>query len=329
MINERIRSYVLTGWSAILRLLGRTGLVAINASGGSRLSASIIHGDLRRTFNIYKPSDIAIGLPLVIVLHGRGANGESMELLTRNGFNMLADREGFIVVYPDGVGMTWNDGRRDQKAKDRAYLENIDDVGFISALIGKMIIDYGVGPEKVFVTGLSNGAIMAYRLACELSDQITAIAPVNGNIPHTFLEDCSPRGAVSVMAINNTLDPLVPFEGGVIQSGLAKQDLGKVISTAESVRFWVQRNNCNPVPDIDEITCNGNNDGIRVTRESYHNGIEGSEVILVTVHGGGHTWPGGVQYMPEMIIGKTCRCYNATGEIWSFFRKHSVSLQEA
>lgn len=330
MINERIRSYTLTGWSAILRFLGRTGLVTISTAKGTRYRTSIIHRNIRRTFNIYLPPHNNLPeKPLVIVLHGRGANGESMELLTRNGFNKIADTENFIVVYPDGAGMTWNDGRKDQKAIDRAHLENIDDVGFISALIDLMIKDYGACRDKVFVTGLSNGAIMAYRLACELSERIAAVAPVDGNIPRTFCNECRPAKAVSLMAVNNTLDPLVPYEGGVIQSGLTKHDLGKVISTAESIRFWVQRNNCNPVPDKEEISFNDSPGGLRVSKESYHDGTGGTEVVLVTIHGGGHTWPGGVQYMPERIIGKTCRNYNATEEIWSFFKEHSVRLQEA
>lgn len=330
MINEKIRSYALTGWSAILRLLGQAGLVSINTSKGRRYRTSMVHGNIRRTFNIYLPAqNNTAEKPLVIVLHGRGANGESMELLTRNGFNKLSDREGFLVVYPDGVGMTWNDGRKDQKTKDRAHLENIDDVGFISALIDFMINNYGASREKVFVTGLSNGAIMAYRLGCELPERLSAIAPVDGNIPRTFCEECRPGKPLSVMAINNTDDPLVPFEGGVIQSGLARLDLGKVISTAESIKFWVKRNNCSSVPVEEEVSPGDAPGRLRVTKESYHDGMEGTGVVLITIHGGGHTWPGGVQYMPERIIGKTCRNYNATEEIWSFFRQHSVRLQEA
>ncbi len=88
------------------------------------------------------------------------------------------------MVYPDGIELNWNDGRMDEEANDRAHRENINDVGFISALIDSMIKDYNINPKRVYVTGISNGAIMSYRLACELSHKITAIAPVDGNIPN-------------------------------------------------------------------------------------------------------------------------------------------------
>ena len=147
--------------------------------------ASFIHDNLKRTFNIHIPSfyNKSVQVPLVIALHGRGGNGWSMILLTRKGFNKLADKDGFIMVYPDGIELNWNDGRMDEEANDRAHRENIDDVGFISALIDTMIKDYNINPKRVYVTGISNGAIMSYRLACELSHKITAIAPVDGNIP--------------------------------------------------------------------------------------------------------------------------------------------------
>ncbi len=115
-----------------------------------------------------------------------------MILLTRKGFNKLADKDGFIMVYPDGIELNWNDGRMDEEANDRAHRENIDDVGFISALIDSMIKDYNINPKQVYVTGISNGAIMSYRLACELSHKITAIAPVDGNIPVMLYPDCLP-----------------------------------------------------------------------------------------------------------------------------------------
>jgi polyhydroxybutyrate depolymerase len=173
------------------------------------------------------------------------------------------------------------------------------------------------------VTGISNGAIMSYRLACELSDKITAIAPVDGNIPILLFPECSPSKPVSVLAINNTDDPLVPFQGGEIYGKLHRIKLGKVLSVDESIGFWVNRNRCSITPVVDEEPDRDPKDGTRVTRVQYINDFDGTEVILYAVDGGGHTWPGGVQYLPARVIGKTCRDFDANEVIWSFFKKHS------
>ena len=296
----------------------------IPAHSGKDLRTSFMHDSLKRTFNIHIPPsyDKTVQIPLVIALHGRGANGASMIILTHKGFNKLADQDGFIMVYPDGIELNWNDGRMDEEAKDRAHRENINDVGFISALIDSMIKDYNINPKLVYVTGISNGAIMSYRLACELSNKITAIAPVDGNIPNQLFPECSPSRPVSVLAINNTDDPLVPFEGGYIY-GIRKINLGKVLSVSESVGFWVKRNMCSITPVVTEEPDRDPKDGTRVTCKQYINGIDGTEVILYVVDGGGHTWPGGFQYLPAGMIGKTCRDFDANEVIWSFFKKHS------
>lgn len=286
---------------------------------------SFVYDNLKRTFRIHIPASYnkSVQLPLVIALHGRGGNGESMILITRKGFNKLSDRDGFIVVYPDGIQMNWNDGRMDEKANDRAHRENIDDVGFISALIDSMINDYNTDPKRVYVTGISNGAIMSYRLACELSHKITAIAPVDGNMPELLISVCSPSRYMSVLAINNTYDPLVPYNGGEIYGSIRKVNLGKVLSVNESIQFWVNRDRCSMTPVMTVEPDRDPKDGTKVTKKQYFNGMEGTEVILYSVEGGGHTWPGGFQYMPEWIIGKTSRDIDANEIIWSFFKNHS------
>jgi polyhydroxybutyrate depolymerase len=321
---QKLKSLLTPGLSAFLKVLAGISLISFPAFAGKDQKASIMHDSLKRTFNIYIPSfyDKSVRLPLVIALHGRGANGWSMIPLTHRGFNKLADRDGFIMVYPDGIELNWNDGRMDEEADDRAHRENIDDVGFISALIDYMIQDYNIDPGRVYVTGISNGAIMSYRLACELSNKITAIAPVDGNIPHLLYTECSPTMTVSVLAINNKNDPLVPFEGGYIY-GLRRINLGKVLSVDESVGFWVNRNMCPTVPIVTEEPDRDPTDGTRVTRKEYNNCIDGTVVVLYVVDGGGHTWPGGFQYLPKSLIGRTCRDIDANEVIWSFFKGHS------
>jgi len=324
MIKLKFKSLNKTGLSAFMTTLVGINLISFPVFAGKDLRTSFIYDSLKRTFNIHIPSfyDKSIQVPLVIALHGRGANGASMIILTHKGFNKMADNDGFIMVYPDGIELNWNDGRMDEEANDRAHRENIDDVGFLSALIDSMINDYNIDPKRVYVTGISNGAIMSYRLACELSHKITAIAPVDGNIPILIFSECSPSRAVSVLAINNTDDPLVPFEGGYIY-GIRKINLGKVLSVNESIEFWVNRNRCSVIPVVTEEPDMDPKDGTRVTVKQYCNGLDGTEVVLYAVEGGGHTWPGGVQYLPARVIGKTCKDFDANEVIWSFFKKHS------
>jgi polyhydroxybutyrate depolymerase len=324
MIIHKFISLLKTGLSASVKMFSGITLISLPAQAGSDLRASFIHDNLKRTFNIHIPSfyDKSVQLPLVIALHGRGGNGASMILITRKGFNKLADKDGFIMVYPDGIELNWNDGRMDEEANDRAHKENIDDVGFISALIDSMIKDYNINPKRVYVTGISNGAIMSYRLACELSPKITAIAPVDGNIPYLLSTHCSPSQSVSVLAINNLNDPLVPFGGGEIYGHFHRVKLGRVLSVNESIGFWVNRNRCSITPVVTEEPDRDPKDGTRVTRTQYINGIDETEVILYAIEGGGHTWPGGFQYLPAWIIGKTSRDIDADEIIWSFFKEH-------
>jgi len=325
MISQNSRALRKIRLSAFVKVLAGISLISSPVFAGKDLRTSFIHDSLKRTFNIYIPSvhDRSVQTPLVIALHGRGTTGSSMIFLTQKGFNKLADKDGSIIVYPDGIELNWNDGRMDEEANDRAHRENIDDVGFISALIDTMISDYNINPKQVYVTGISNGAIMSYRLACELSHKITAIAPVDGNIPVMLLPQCSPSRYVSVLAINNTDDPLVPFEGGEIVGKFRRVKLGKVLSADESIGFWVNRNRCSPTPVVTEEPDRDPKDGTRVIRKEYINNINGTEVILYAIEGGGHTWPGGIQYLPVRIIGKTSRDFEANEVIWSFFMEHS------
>lgn len=308
-----------------MKVLAGVNLISSPSFAGSELRTSFMHDGLKRTYIVHIPSsyDKSVQRPLVIALHGRGGNGASMILLTHKGLNKMADKDGFIIVYPDGIELNWNDGRMDEEVNDRAHRDNIDDVGFVSALIDSMISGYNIDPKRVYVTGISNGAIMSYRLACELSHKITAIAPVDGNIPSMLYPTCSPSGPVSVLAINNTDDPLVPYEGGEIYGHFHRTKLGKVLSVDESVGFWVNHNMCSATPVVSEQPDRDPKDGTTVTLKQYLNGQEGSEVILYEVHGGGHTWPGGTQYLPVWLIGKTSRDIDANEVIWLFFKKHS------
>lgn len=260
-------------------------------------------------------------MPLLIVLHGGGGTGEKMEKLTRGGFNTLADREDFIVVYPDGVEKHWNDGREVQSW--RSHRENIDDVGFISALIDHLSEELNIDKKRVYAVGISNGGMMSQRLACDLTEKITAIGVVASSMSENLSMVCKPTTPISVLIISGTEDPLVPFEGGDI--GFGRLKLGRVLSVDETVRFWVDHNKCSSPPEIMWEPDRDPQDGTRVRKEVYGQCSDGTDVILYVIEGGGHTWPSGYQYLPESIIGKTSKDIDANETIWNFFKGHSMN----
>lgn len=286
---------------------------------------SIIFGGLKRTYLLHIPPsyDKTKPLPLVIALHGGGGAGKNMVQLTLGGFDKLSDKNGFVVVYPDGIKKQWSDGRSSEETGHYVNKENIDDVGFISALIDHLIKKLNIDPKRVYITGMSNGAIMAYRLACELTEKIAAIAPVTGNISQNLFPSCSPSRPISVLAINNVNDPLVPWAGGDITGPSGFKKFGKVLSTSDTIRFWVNHNNCLSSPVITHEPDTDPKDGTRIRKEVYRDGKDGTEVILYAIEGGGHTWPSGYQYLREKIIGKTSKDIDANEVIWEFFKKHT------
>ena len=287
----------------------------------SGYSGGLLSGGLQRTYLVHLPAcyDKSRLWPLVIVLHGGGGEGKNIDALT--GFNTESDREGFVVVYPDAVNRNWNDGRGDPNIKSQAT--DIDDVSFISALIDQLEKDLSINKKMIYVTGISNGAMMSHRLGCELSAKIAAIAPVAGNVPEKMKPSWSPLRPLSVLIINGTDDPLVPWNGGDVTFLTLKR--GRVISVADTIKFWVAKDGCAAVPVTYQLPDTESGDGTTTTMESYKGCNWEAEVVLYTVKGGGHTWPGGLQYMSESLIGKTSRDFNATATIWQFFKHHPLN----
>jgi polyhydroxybutyrate depolymerase len=279
---------------------------------------SFLHNGIERTYYIHLPADISEldSLPLVMVLHG-GGKGDGDNVAKHFGFNEIAEREGFIVVYPNGIDSRWNDGRG-KTFKEKKDLEDIDDVGFLSALIDTIIAKYNVDPNRVFVTGVSNGGMMTFRLGCEIASKLSAIAPVIANIPKNIIKKCSPNSPLPVLIMNGTEDPLVPWVGGKVK--FLWKEMGEVVSTENSVRFWVEHNKCfeDPVteilPDVDD------EDESRVKKVTYKNKDTNIEVVLYAIVGGGHNIPGGNTPDIKFFIGNKNNDINAAEVIWEFFK---------
>lgn len=294
-------------------------ILALSPLSARDLKGSIEFKGEKRSFLVHLPPRFEAGkkFPLVVALHGGGGSGRKMKRFSR--FDTIADREGFIVAYPDGIGRQWNDGRT--IAESRAHSENIDDIGFLSGLVDYMIRKYGADAKRVYFAGISNGALMSYRMACEAPEKIAAIAAVTGNLPE-HLSAVNPRGPVAVMIINGTDDPLVPWNGGPVRVPFApRKERGRVLSMAGTAAFWARANGCPGRPGSDELPDVDTGDGCRVIRHAYA-GCGKADLVYYEVKGGGHTWPGGPQYLPVKIVGRTCRDFNASEKIWEFFKSH-------
>jgi len=273
-----------------------------------------------RSYYLHLPPDYnaASRLPVVFVLHG-GGRADGDEVAGRTGYNKIADREGIIVVYPNGVDAQWNDGRGKtfRKARDNT---DVDDVAYISSLIDRVIRDYRGDASRIYVTGLSNGGMMTFRLGCEISDKLAAIAPVIANIPENIIGTCTPESPLPVLLMNGTADPLMPWNGGAV--GFLGKKMGEVVSTADSVSFWVQHNQCSPAPKLELLADTDLDDGSSVEVTSYGNCLNSSEVILYTITGGGHSFPGGNIPDRPLLLGRKNNDIIAAEVIWDFFKEH-------
>ncbi|MCP4645877.1 MAG: prolyl oligopeptidase family serine peptidase [bacterium] len=315
-----------TRWAAALTVTAVAVAGVLSGCPGPRGATYVgllEHDGLDRTYRVHLPPSFAKdgATPLVLVLHGAGGTGVRMERLT--GFNTLADREEFVVAYPDGLDHQWNDGRGttcSSSSKDALP----DDVGFLTALIDRLVATHGLDAERVYVTGVSNGGMMSYRLVCERADVFAAAAPVIGNVPVNIADTCASAQPMPMLIVNGTADPLVPWDGGEVTAlGLS---CGEVLSVEESVGLFVDRNGCAAPGVVEALDDLDPDDGVLVTRTTYGSGCVGAEVVLYTLDGGGHVWPGRAQYAPVWLIGPTTQDMDATETIWAFFAAHPATI---
>jgi polyhydroxybutyrate depolymerase len=264
-------------------------------------------GDTTRTYIVRVPQNLRSGVrvPLVIALHGAGGNAQRAEEMT--GFTQKAKTEGFLVVYPDGGGrlrtgsLTWNAGH----CCGYAMRENVDDVAFIKALIDHLVESYPVDERRIYVTGMSNGGMMAHRVGIELSDRIAAIAPVMGAVVGA---ERSPAHPVPALMINGLLDKSIPIDGST-RSGHAPHGTSTKAAIYQG-EFWAKANGCADVPEeVDTAT----------VRRWHYRCPSGRDVDLLVVKDSGHAWPGGVR---GRTVVEPSKSLNATDVIWDFFKAH-------
>lgn len=294
---------------------------------GERLSAgdhvrSVTVAGLERKYRIYIPKmpSGSTPLPVVIAFHGGGGNPTSMARLS--GLNAKADAAGFVVVYPFGSGpekssmLTFNAGN----VGGYAMQKKIDDVGFTRCLLDDLATVVAVDKDRVYATGMSNGGMMAYRVASELADRIAAIAPVGGPMG---TETCRPSRPVPVLHFHGTADELAPFRGGKGKGfpGVPAALRPDFFSVDHSIRCWVKANGCVGEPRVEKLP-DRVDDGMTCVRKTWGGGKNGSEVVLIEIEGGGHTWPGMDPIVPA--LGKSTKDISANDLMWEFFVKHPM-----
>lgn len=301
---------------------------------GGATHCTLTHDGIERDYYVYRPVgyDKLDRLPVVFVIHGGTGSAERTMLGVTGGFMALADEEGFLAVYPNGYpdrpgaqNHHWNDGRKSFWA---AFRKNIDDLGFFRAMIEKLVAGHKADPARIYATGASNGGMMTQRLALELSGQVAAACSVIANMPLELLikGPPAPKRPVSIMFINGTQDPLMPYGGGTVTTPSGEGILGQVLSAPQTLEFWMNRNGgCEggkkAYKTYDEIP----DDGTSVLARMFTGCAGGSEMALYEVKGGGHTWPGQeMSQARQEMVGAATMEIDAVRLAWEFFKRHEI-----
>ena len=270
------------------------------------MTRSLIYDGIERTYILHIPAgyDATRPTPLVLAFHGIGLNAG--EMIRISGLSEQANTSGFIVAYPNGTGknQSWNGGH----CCGEAAKNNVDDVGFVRALIDELSALTNIDPSRVYAAGFSNGAIMVYRLACELSDRIAAIGPVSATQILDDQEACRPARSVPVIHFHGTADRLNPYNGGTTSAGY------QFVAVEDAIGFWAKKNAC-PAPM--QRTESGT-----IQHDVYAPCAQDSAIELYTIMDGEHAWPGGEAVSPQ--IGEPTMEISATPLLWGFFVSHPM-----
>jgi polyhydroxybutyrate depolymerase len=306
-LNYPVSHLVLAGLALLMMLIVSEGCKKPGpGTQNKRIEGSIEIGHQLRHYVLYipEPYDKSSPLPLVFVLHGAFGKPKTME--KKSDFHALQNEDKFITVYPASKGRIWNDGRAGANP-------NINDVKFINTLIDTLEQQYNINKNAVFATGMSNGAAMSTRLACE-SPKIKAAAMVASTAVERIIDHCKPAAAKPVMFIKGTSDPVTSFNG-------VQRKKRHIVGFYQAVQDFLAIDHCTdtftnvPIPDSAD-------DGTSSVRKRYENCKDDAEVVSIVVKNGGHTWPGAPQFRKRSLVGKTSYDFSASKVIWSFFKRH-------
>ena len=242
-------------------------VAAAQGTGPGDVPGHVVVDGQTRTFVYHVPAALGPQVPLILVFHGHYMTGEQQSKMTH--LDPVADARGFIVVYPNGIRRGWEDGRQNK---------GVDDLGFLHAMIAWFLKQYPIDRKRIYVTGFSNGATFSEVVGCTQANTIAAIAPVSGPMSADIEPTCHPSRPISVLAIDGTKDPLVPYGGGQVM--IAGHARGAVLSAQANVAFWATNAHCPTTPHRTTLPPLQPTDGTSVTREGYGPCAGGANVEL-------------------------------------------------
>ena len=277
---------------------------------------TLIHGGLERAYFLYQPhrdTGRDDPVPLVLALHGAGGDGGTMLARVQGTLNALADRDGWLVVYPEAYTRVWDTGGG---AVSLRQVPRVDDLGYLEAVIADVSARLKVDPARIFAAGISRGGQASFLLACRLSGRIRAIVSVAMTMPAYMEPWCADAPPVGMMQINGTADNVVPYEGGRIVIWGDERDF--VMSTDDGAAFWRARNGCAALPTAVRDIGRPRRNGPRVQVTEWSDCTSGAPVVTMRIEGGGHDWPTGGN---GVFAGGAGREVNAGRVAWEFFRR--------
>lgn len=295
------------------RLVYVGAMAALMCSGCPSSENSISVEGKTRTYTLHVPAQLAADEPAPLVIALNFLWGTTEDTRRMCGFDQMADREGFFVVYPDAIHLRWNAGM------PLLDIGASDDVAFISALIDLLVDQYDIDPSRVYATGGSDGAMMAHYLGCRIPGKLAAIAPVFGTMAAGATFQCSEGIPMPVLCIHGTKDPILPWDGGTFV------DLGELtdmLSAPATAEFWAAHNGCVGEPETTALPDIDPSDGATAIRHVYKGATAASDVVFYEIVNGGHTWPGTSYKFPRCAAGPTCMDIDASEIIWAFFKEH-------
>ena len=302
-------------------LCGLAAIAVANAmpvrAPASEEAVKVTHQGVERAAVLYRPATAVGPRPLIVALHGRGQSVTQFREGARCcglPFDAVADREGFVVLYPEAIDLQWSYGRPVGAPMPAVNGEPADDVGFIRGLIDELIAKKIADPARIYVAGVSRGGLMAFTLACALSDRIAAVAPLITGMTDHQRADCKPERAIPMLVIAGTNDPVQDYDGALLPRG-------RLLSVPETMEFWRVLHGCTGQKRA-LLADRDRSDRTRILRVDWIGCKGDAPVILYRVQGGGHQVPslaasgGG----PGHRFGLRNRDIETTEEIWTFFK---------
>ncbi len=273
----------------------------------------------KRKYYLHLPKRRSGSDPISLIIAFHSGHGGGIRLAEQSGFDELADKEGFAVVYPDSV-VQWNDGR--------AKASSMRDIKLTKALIKKLITENNIDPKRIYATGILNGGLFTLRLACDMADTFAGFAPLLASIPEDYVESCRPSKKFPIIMMSATKNKMVPWQGGSVPFGSSFTHGGNVISIDKTIQFWQEHNDCSAAAYTEALPDRDKSDGTRVELARYKNCSKGSALTHITIKNGGSTWPGSKEKPGRMrttMIGLTSYDIDAAEMIWEFFKEHSIT----